>query len=100
MGLEKQALHLAASVLLLALNLLKGELEGAGGCQPGLKQSELDSDGDGLRRSGGCDCHIPTEDLQCFSASWPSREVRWNSGGFPALVIWSHAGKRPALRRS
>ena len=41
MGLEEQALDLAAFVLLLGLDLVEGELEGAGGCQPGLKQSEL-----------------------------------------------------------
>ena len=41
-GLEEQALHLAAFGLLLGLDLVEGELEGAGGCQPGLEQSELD----------------------------------------------------------
>ena len=40
-GLGEQALHLAASGLLLALNLVEGELQSAAGCQPGLKQSEL-----------------------------------------------------------
>jgi hypothetical protein len=60
MGLEKQALHLAASGLLLALNLVEGELQGAAGAQPGLKQSELDSGGCGVGRSCGCGCHIIT----------------------------------------
>ena len=47
MSLEKQALHLAASGLLLALNLVQGELQGAAGGQPGLEQCELDSGGRG-----------------------------------------------------
>ena len=50
MGLEEQALHLAAFGLLLGLDLVEGELEGAGGCQPGLQQSELDSRRSGISR--------------------------------------------------
>ena len=38
-------MHLAAFGLLLGLDLVEGELQGAGGCQPGLEQSELDSCG-------------------------------------------------------
>jgi hypothetical protein len=49
-GLKEQALHLAAFGLLLALNLVEGEFEGAAGGQPGLKQSELDSGGCGPER--------------------------------------------------
>jgi len=60
MGLEEQALHLAAFGLLPALNLVEGELQGAAGCQPGLKQSELDVGGWGPGGSCGCECHIPT----------------------------------------
>jgi hypothetical protein len=42
-GLEQQALDLAALGVLLGLDLMEGELEGGGGCQPGLKQRELQS---------------------------------------------------------
>jgi hypothetical protein len=42
-GLEEQALDLAALGVLLGLDLMAGELEGGGGCQPGLKQRELKS---------------------------------------------------------
>jgi len=59
-GLEKQTLHLEASGLLLAFNLVEGELQGAAGSQPGLKQSELDSGGGGLGRHCSCDYHNPT----------------------------------------
>jgi hypothetical protein len=59
-GLKEQALHLAASGLLLTLNLVKGELKGAAGGQPGLEECELDSGGGGAGRSCSCDCHIPT----------------------------------------
>jgi hypothetical protein len=59
-GLEEQALHLAAFGLLLGLNVVKGQLERAGGTQPGLKQSELE----GRRRCaggrGGCCRHTLT----------------------------------------
>jgi hypothetical protein len=57
--LEKQALHLAAFDLLLALNLVEGKLQDSAGGQPGLKKSELDSGGCGRGRSCGCDCHAP-----------------------------------------
>jgi hypothetical protein len=59
-GLKEQALHLAASRLLLTLNLVEGELKGAAGTQPGLEQCELDSGGRGAGRSRGCDWHILT----------------------------------------
>ncbi len=59
-GLEEQPLHLAALDLLLALNLVEGEFEGAGGCQPGLEQSELDRRGCGVGGGGACGCHILT----------------------------------------
>jgi len=58
--LKKQALHLAASDLLLALNLVEGELKGTAGGQPGLEKSELNSGGRGAGGSVGCGCHIPT----------------------------------------
>jgi hypothetical protein len=35
-SLEEQALDLAAFGLLLGFDLVEGELEGGGGCQPGL----------------------------------------------------------------
>jgi hypothetical protein len=59
-SLKKQALHLAASGLLLALNLVEGELKGTAGGQPGLEQSELNSGGRGGAGSVGCGCHLPT----------------------------------------
>jgi hypothetical protein len=37
MGLEEQTLDLAAFYLLLGFDLVKRELEGSGGCQPGLQ---------------------------------------------------------------
>jgi hypothetical protein len=40
-GLEEQALDLTAFGLLLGLDLVERELEGAGGCQPGLQPREL-----------------------------------------------------------
>ena len=42
-GLEEQSLDLAALFVLLGLDLMEGELKGGGGCQPGLKQRELES---------------------------------------------------------
>jgi hypothetical protein len=41
MSLEEKALDLAAFGLLLGLDLVERKLEGAGGCQPGLQQGEL-----------------------------------------------------------
>jgi len=41
-GLEEQALDLAAFGLLLRLDLVERELEGTGGSQPGLQLRELD----------------------------------------------------------
>ena len=60
MGLEEQALNLAAFALLLAFNLVEGELQGSTGGQPRLEKSELDTGGSSLGRSRGCDCHNPT----------------------------------------
>jgi hypothetical protein len=40
-GLEQQSLHLAAPVLLLALNLVEGEVQGVAGRQPGFQQGEF-----------------------------------------------------------
>jgi len=37
MGLEEKALDLAAFYLLLGFDLVERELEGTGGCQPGLQ---------------------------------------------------------------
>jgi hypothetical protein len=59
-GLEEQALQLAAFGVLLGLDVVEREFEGAGGRQPGLKQSELDSCWCGVRRTGACRCHILT----------------------------------------
>ena len=59
-GLEEEALHLAAFALLLGLNLVEGELQGAAGCQPGLEQSELDSRRSSAGGGRGCSCHILT----------------------------------------
>lgn len=57
-GLEEQALDLAALGVLLGLDLVKGKLESTGGGQPGLKQGELDSGRRCVRGSGGCGGHI------------------------------------------
>ena len=59
-GLEEQTLHLPAPVLLLGLNLVQGELQGAAGGQPGLEPPELDGGGRGRARSCGCGYHTPT----------------------------------------
>jgi hypothetical protein len=59
-GLEEQALDLAASGLLLGLDLVERELESAGGCQPGLQQRELNQCRCSVRRERGCYCHILT----------------------------------------
>ena len=56
-SLEKEALDFAALVLSLGLDLVEGELEGTGGNQPGLQQSELDRGG---RRTGICSFPILT----------------------------------------
>jgi hypothetical protein len=60
MSLEKKALDLAAFGLLLGLNLMERELEGAGGCQPGLQQRELNKRRSRVTRETGCYCHILT----------------------------------------
>ena len=60
MGLEKQALDLAAFGLLLGLDLVKGELEGAGGCQPGLQQRELNQRRSRIGEETDCNCHVLT----------------------------------------
>ena len=59
-GLEEQALHLAAFGLLLGLDLVEGQLERAGGPQPGLKQSELEGRRCSAGGRGGCRCHTLT----------------------------------------
>jgi hypothetical protein len=60
MGLEEKALDLAAFDLLLGLDLVERELEGAGGCQPGLQQRELDQRGSRISRETGCSHHSLT----------------------------------------
>jgi hypothetical protein len=59
-GLEEQALDLAASGLLLGLDLVERELESAGGCQPGLQQRELNQRRCSVSREKGCSFHILT----------------------------------------
>ena len=60
MGLEEKALDLAAFGLLLGLDLVERELEGTGGCQPGLKLGELDICRAGISRETSCSCHVLT----------------------------------------
>ena len=57
MGLEEKALDLAALGLLLGLDLVERELEGAGGRQPRLKQGELNQCRSGIGRETSCSCH-------------------------------------------
>jgi hypothetical protein len=57
-GLEEEALHLEAFGLLLGLDLVEGELQGAAGRQPGLEQSELDSCWCRVREGGACGYHM------------------------------------------
>ena len=59
-GLEQQALHLAALVVLLGLDLVEGQLQDAGGSEPGLEQGELESGWSVAGGMGGCDSHILT----------------------------------------
>jgi hypothetical protein len=59
-GLEEEALHLAALGLLLGLDLVEGEFEGVAGRQPGLEQSELDICRCCVGEGGACGCHILT----------------------------------------
>jgi len=59
-GLEEQALDLAAFVLLLRLDLVEGELKGTGGSQPALKLSELDIRRGSVGRDRACSCHVLT----------------------------------------
>jgi hypothetical protein len=59
MGLEEKALDLAAFGLLLGFDLVERELEGVGGCQPGLHLGELDIRR-GVSREISCCCHILT----------------------------------------
>jgi hypothetical protein len=59
-GLEEEALHFAAFGLLLGLDLVEGELQGAAGRQPGLEQSELDICRWCVREGGACGCHMLT----------------------------------------
>ena len=60
MGLEEKALDLAAFGLLLGFDLVERELEGAGGCQPGLQQRELDKCRSGISRETSCSRHVLT----------------------------------------
>jgi hypothetical protein len=60
MGLEEKALNLAAFGLLLGLDLVERELEGAGGCQPGLQQGELNKRRFRISRETDCRRHILT----------------------------------------
>jgi hypothetical protein len=60
MGLEEKALDLAAFCLLLGLDLVEREMEGAGGCQPGFQQGELNQCGSGIGRETSCSCHALT----------------------------------------
>jgi len=59
-GLEEQALDLAAFVLLLRLDLVERELEGTGGSQPRLKPRELDIRRGSVSEERTCSCHILT----------------------------------------
>jgi hypothetical protein len=60
MGLEEKALNLAAFGLLLGLDLVERELEGAGGCQPRLQQGELNKRRSRIIRKTGCYRHVLT----------------------------------------
>jgi hypothetical protein len=60
MGLEEKALDLAAFGLLLGLDLMERELEGAGGCQPRLQQGELKQRRSRVRGKTGCSRHVLT----------------------------------------
>jgi len=60
MGLEEKALDLTAFSLLLGLDLVERELEGAGGCQPGLQQRELNKRRFRISRKTGCHRHVLT----------------------------------------
>jgi hypothetical protein len=63
MGLEEKALDLAAFGLLLGLDLVERELEGAGGCQPGLQQGELNQRRSRISKivkEAGCSRHVLT----------------------------------------
>jgi hypothetical protein len=60
MGLEEKALDLAAFGLLLGLDLVERELEGAGGRQPGFQQGELHQCRSGIGRETSCSCHVLT----------------------------------------
>jgi hypothetical protein len=59
-GLEEKALDLAAFGLLLGLDLVERELEGTGGCQPGLQQGELNQRRSRISRETGCCRHVLT----------------------------------------
>jgi hypothetical protein len=60
MSLEEKALDLAAFGLLLGLNLMERELEGAGGCQPGLQQGELNQRRPRIGGETSCCRHVLT----------------------------------------
>jgi hypothetical protein len=58
MGLEEKALDLAAFRLLLGLDLVERELEGAGGSQPGFQQGELNQCRSRVSQETGCSRHV------------------------------------------
>jgi hypothetical protein len=60
MGLEEQALDLAAFDLLLGFDLVERELEGAGGRQPGFQQGELNQCRSRVSQETGCSRHVLT----------------------------------------
>jgi hypothetical protein len=60
MRLEEEPLDLAAFGLLLGFDLVERKLEGAGGCQPGLQQRELNKRRSRISRETGCCRHTLT----------------------------------------
>lgn len=108
-GLEEQAVHLAAFGLLLRLDLVEGQWESPGGSQPGLEQSELDRCRGSVRRDETCRCHIRTVYLpqeqghtppppRAESGGWNrawnvTRCTSVNSGG--TSNTWSTSAKGP-----
>jgi len=60
MRLEEEPLDLAAFGLLLGFDLVERKLEGAGGCQPGLQQRELNQRRSRISRETGCCRHTLT----------------------------------------
>jgi hypothetical protein len=60
MSLEEKTLDLTAFGLLLGLDLVERQLEGAGGCQPGLQQRELNQRRSRISGETDCGCHVLT----------------------------------------